>query len=97
MLLHPPPPIRNGRPGRDLLEFAVISGEIEEIVRERWYQTIPEQYRNDGRDRDGYHQHAHLSSAIILPPPPRQILDRFYAAVSAKMHLTQAQLRESRS
>jgi len=28
-----------------------------------------------------------------LPPPPRQILERFFAAVSAKMHLTQAQLK----
>jgi len=65
-------------------EQAMISDGTFDLMRERWFETIPVQYRNNGKDRESYHQHAHLSSAIIAPPP--QILERFFAAISRKMH-----------
>jgi hypothetical protein len=69
----------------------VISGEVEEMVRERWYQTIPEQYRarEEGESRNGSNRH--LSSALMLPPPAKSILDKFFQRF--ERHLTQDQLR----
>jgi len=71
----------------------MISDGTFDLMRERWAQTIPEQYRNTGKDRDIYHLPENKTSAIIAPPPPPQLLERFLAAVSRKMHLTQAQLQ----
>ena len=84
-------PIRNSRPERDSLEFAVISGEVEEVVRERWYQTIPEQYRAREEGESRSDSNRHLLSDLMLPPSPKPILDKFFQRF--ERHLTQDQLR----
>ena len=66
----------------------MISDGTFDLMRERWAQTIPKQYRKTGKDRDIYHLPENKTSAIIAPPPPPQLLERFFAAVSRKMHLT---------
>ena len=65
----------------------MISDDVFDKYREAWFQGIPTQYRNDGKERRGSNQHdRHLSSAIILGPPPRPLLDRWF--MSIRMHLT---------
>ena len=36
----------------------MISDGTFDLMRERWFETIPVQYRNNGKDRESYHQHA---------------------------------------
>jgi hypothetical protein len=69
----------------------VISGEVEELVREAWFRSIPVQFRarEEGESRNGSNRH--LSSALMLPPPPTPILNRFFQRF--ERHLTQDQLR----
>ena len=67
----------------------MISEATEELMRAHWYQAIPEQYRNTGKDRRSGTRH--ISSAIIAPPPPRCLMDRFFASI--RMHLTEKQLK----
>jgi hypothetical protein len=84
-------PPTKGRPERDSLEFDVSSGEVEELLREAWFRSIPMQFRarEGGESRNGSNRH--LSSALILPPPPKPILDRFFQRF--ERHLTQDQPR----
>jgi hypothetical protein len=44
----------------------MISDEVSDLMRERWHQTIPEQYRARERRSGQDEQNRHLSSAIIL-------------------------------
>ena len=69
----------------------MISGEVEELVREAWFRSIPVQFRarEEGESRNGSNRH--LSSALMSPPPPKSILDRFFQRF--ERHLTQDQLR----
>ena len=69
----------------------MISGEVEELLREAWFRSIPVQFRagEEGESRNGSNRH--LSSALMLPPPPKPILDRFFQRF--ERHLTQDQLR----
>ena len=69
----------------------MISGEVEELIREAWFRSIPVQFRarEEGESRNGSNRH--LSSALMLPPPPKPILDRFFQRF--ERHLTQDQLR----
>ena len=70
----------------------MTSEATEELIRAHWYASIPVQFRNDGKERRGSNQHdRHLSSAIILGPPPRPLLDRWF--MSIRMHLTKDQLK----
>ena len=68
-----------------------IRGEVEELIREAWFRSIPVQFRarEEGESRNGSNRH--LSSALMLPPPPKPILDRFFQRF--ERHLTQDQLR----
>jgi hypothetical protein len=52
-----------------------ISPETEDLCRETWSSGIPLQYRYTDQtlvDR-------RILSSIILPPPPKSVLDRFWA------------------
>ena len=68
----------------------MIGDEVWDQVREAWFASIPEQYRYSGKER-GNHHDRHLSSALILSPPPKPLLDRWFANI--KQHLTNDQLR----
>ena len=76
-----------------------ISDETFDKVREAWAASIPEQYRFNEKtvrkDRMGRGVQSeatrHLSSSIILPPPPKPLLDSFFASI--RMHLTADQLK----
>ncbi len=68
----------------------MIGDEVWDQVREAWFASIPEQYRYSGKER-GNHHGRHLSSALILSPPPKPLLDRWFANI--KQHLTKDQLR----
>ena len=69
----------------------MISGEVEELIREAWFRSIPVQFRarEEGESRNGSNRH--LSSALMLPLPPTPILNRFFQRF--ERHLTQDQLR----
>ena len=58
----------------------MISDEVWDEVREAWFASIPPQYRNLGKERGiADQQDRHLSSAIILEPPPANMLTSFFA------------------
>jgi hypothetical protein len=71
----------------------MISDEVWDRVREAWFAAIPLQYRNDGKERlNSVNQgDRHISSRIILGPPPKPILDRWFA--NCERHLTADQLK----
>jgi|SRR5208337_1180956 len=66
----------------------MISDEVWDKVREAWFATIPEQYRYTGKEHNGSN---HAIGAIILPPPPKPLLDSWFGNI--KQHLTAAQLK----
>lgn len=55
-------------------------------MRECWRASIPERYSNTDRDHKGCDCAA---AAIFAPPPPKCLLDRFFAAIQP--HLTEKQ------
>ena len=78
----------------------MISDSTFDLMREAWFQSIPEQYRlNDKAVRTDIKGRGvqseccrHLSSAIILPPPPRIMLERFFENIFAARHVSIRQL-----
>lgn len=77
----------------------MISDEVWDQVREAWFAAIPLQYRftdkeprKDCKGRGVQADHnRHLSSAIILSPPPKPLLDQWFAHF--ERHLTKDQLQ----
>ncbi len=66
----------------------MISDEAFDRMREAWKASIPEQYRHTEKTHDG-------RAAIILPPPPEAVLERFLT--SLKPHLCRDQVIVSRA
>ncbi len=74
----------------------VISDATFDLMRERWRETIPEQYRFNEKttrtDRRGRsiqpEANRHLSSAIILPVPPKPLCRWFWCF---ERHITEQQ------
>ena len=73
----------------------MISEKTEELVREHWFQSIPVQYRNDGKERNSDAGSHHISSAIIPSPPPPALLER-WLATACTPHLAKDQ-REAKA
>ena len=60
----------------------MISDELQEKVREAWYQAIPEQYRNTGKER---------KADYSTGDHPAALRERWLSMIEP--HLTKDQLR----
>jgi hypothetical protein len=69
----------------------VISDVLQERVREAWAAGIPRQYAQTGKDK-GLCSDRLSSAAIIQPPPPAALVEKFLLSIFGPRHLTQKQI-----